>query len=188
MNESMSGLEKQMGNLLQELGAQGALDSGLSDADWEQLMAAVPSVSLSSGFVQRAMAAMTRAQSEREQRSPAVALGALLARSRSKAELGLAQVAEQVGVSSTALEALESGQLSVRQVLHNFPPATVAWLLAIIKLAVTEFSSRLMDWVAAGGEGTSLTMPQLVYRKRQSDSESLVKEVAEYISTLERLE
>ncbi len=187
MNESTSGLEKQMDNLLQELGAQGALDSGLGDADLEQLMAAVPSVSLSTGFTQRAMAAMTHAQSEREQRSPAVALGVLLARSRRRVKLELSQVAEQVRVPTAVLEALEVGQLSVRQVLHNFPPGTAARFLAIIKLAVQEFSSRLTDWVAAGGEATGSATLQLAYRKRRSDSESLVREVAEYIAALEHV-
>jgi hypothetical protein len=185
MNESTSGLEKQMDNLLQKLSAQGALDSGLGDADLDQLMAAVPSVSLSTGFAQRAMAAMTRAQSEREQRSPGVALGALLARSRRRVKLELSQVAEQLSVPTTVLEALEVGQLSVRQVLHNFPPGTAARLLAVIKLTVQEFSSRLIDWAAAGGGTTDLATPQLAYRKRQLDSESLVKEVAEYITALE---
>lgn len=61
-------------------------------------------------------------------------------------------------------------------------------LLAVIKLAVSKFSDQLLD-LAAFGEGgrNHSAIPQPAHRRPHSDTERLVKEVAEYAMDLQNL-
>ena len=182
-----SNLEKYIDELLCELGSKGILDLELDEGDLDRLLAAAPQVLLSVSFNQRAQAAMADAQSEREKRDPAITLGAAVGRARIQAGLGLAETAGQVGVSSRSLEALEVGQLSARQIMRNFPPAVATQLLASIRLAVDEFTRRLMDLAATGGKVPMAVSARTTDHRRQQDTAALIMEVADYVATLQRM-
>jgi hypothetical protein len=182
-----SNLEKHIDELLCELGSKGILDLELDEDDLGRLLAAAPPVLLSASFNQRVQAAVADAQSEREKRDPAIALGAAVGRARIQAGLGLAETAGQIGVSSRLLEALEAGQLSARQIMRNFPPAVATQLLASIRLAVDEFTIRLMDLAATGGKVPMAVSARTTDHRRQQDTAALVIEVADYTATLQRM-
>ncbi len=179
--------DKYVDSLLRELGNRGMLDTELNEDDLDLLLAAAPPVSLSTGFDQRARTAIADAQSGREKRNPAVALGTVVARARSQAGLELAEAAGKAGVSAKLLEALEIGQLSARQILRNFPPAVAVQLLAAVELAVHEFTSRLMDLAATGGRVPMTVATRTTNHRRQRDTAALVMKVADYVAVLQRM-
>lgn len=188
MGETLfSGPDKCIDRLLRELGSRGMLDMELNEGDLDLLLAAAPPVSLSAGFDQRAQAAMADAQGRREKRDPAIALGAVVGRARIQVGLGLAEMAGQIGVSSRLLEALEVGQLSARQIMRNFPPAVATQLLASIRLAVDEFTRRLMDLAATDGKVPMAVSARTTDHRRQQDTAALVMEVADYMAALQRM-
>lgn len=182
-----SSLEKYIHRLLCELGSNGMLDMELHEDDLNRLLAAAPPVLLSASFNQRAQTSMADAQSEREKRDPAIALGAVVSRARTQAGLGLAETAGQVGVSSRLLEALEVGELSARQIMRNFPPAAAMQLLASIRLAVDDFTRRLMDLAATGGKVPMGVSARTTGHRRQQDTAAVVMETADYVAALQHM-
>jgi hypothetical protein len=187
MKQPLSDFERQLEILMRKLGHQGMLDNEIIGKDVDSLLTTAPVVSPSSGFARRAMETMAKAQWKREQENPAIALGTTIARARRMVRLGTSEIANQIGVAARALEALESGELSVRQILHNFPPLVMTRLLSTVKLANQEFSARLMDLAVHGRTASGNAIPQLAYRHRRTDSDSPIKEVAEYLAAVEHL-
>ena len=85
------------------------------------------------------------------------------------------------------IEALEVGQLSARQIMRNFPPPVATQLLALIRLAVDEFTRRLMDLADTGGRAPMAIKARTADHRRQRDTAALIMEVADYVGTLQRM-
>lgn len=172
----------QMDELLSWLGRRGILDTELSD-DFEEVMENAPSVLLSTNFAERAIAAMTKAQNEREQRNPAIAFGASIARSRRGAGVALRDLGANLGIAEGTFETLEAGQLSVRQIMAVLPSSIAARFLAQIKFSIEEFSNLLLDLAASGG--MPYATAKVTRRESKTDSGALLMDVMEYIKAVE---
>lgn len=172
--------------LLNNVGEQGLLDDLLTEADIDQMLANLPLTPVTAEFSQRAMAAMARAQEERENYNPAIALGAALARARQKAGLALDQVGRQTGISSTLLDELERGHTTVPRLLYLLPAEAGARLVQTIQIPVHEFTSRVLEFASAGSRSHG-GFSGVAHRAQQADSASLVRDVAEYVTKVEQL-
>lgn len=148
-------------------------------------LAVTPKVVVSSDFEQRALASMTRAQTEREQQNPAVALGSAIARSRRKQAIVLDALADRLGISSNLLETVESGKLTVRQIISHLAPHLFAELLREIRLSLQEFSELLMNMSAMGNKGKGHPIGQIAYRHGQGEDDSTLSEVLDYLAAIQ---
>jgi DNA-binding transcriptional regulator YiaG len=179
--------ERSVSELLDRLGQYGILDTALTDEDLGRLITAAPKVSLSARFTERAQAAIADACSKRERRHPALTLGTTIGQARIQSGLSQPELANQIGVPALVLEALEEGRLSVRQILRSFSPSVAVRLLTTIRLSVKEFTDRVMDLAASGNRATVSISARVPGRQSRQDTTTLIAEVAEYATTIERL-
>lgn len=186
MNKWSLSDEKHVDELLSDLGRQGLLDIELSDVDLDWYLATIPAVPVSDAFIQRALGAMREAQTKREERNPAIALGSLVSRARQRAGLEIEEVSSTVGISAKLLEALELGQLSARQILRLFPPELAVRLLLAINIAVNSFSDQLKELGDTAKKTFGPSSSKLAYQRNQEEL-TLTMDIAKYVKTIERI-
>ena len=179
--------EKGVDRLLYELASHGTLDAELTEEDFKRLLAATSQVSLSANFYRRAQVAISDAQSERERRNPALALGIAVSQARSRSGLELPELAGRIGISARLVEALEIGRLSIRQILRSFPPAIVTEMLAAIRLPVDEFTGCLMDLATVDRKSPTAVAARTADRQQHRDTANLIIEVSEYVAAVQHV-
>lgn len=170
--------------LLRFLGSENAFEIESNSQIYDAL-AETPKVIVSSDFEQRALASMARAQMEREQQNAAVALGSKIAHSRRKRAIVADALANRLGISANLLETIESGQLTVHQIISHLAPHSIAELLREIRLSLQEFSELLMNMSAMGNKGKGHPIGQIAYRHGQGEDDSTLAEVLDYLAAIQ---
>lgn len=184
MNEqSVHDAEGQTDQLLRELGQRGDLDN-LDDSTLDRLLSKSPSITVSADLKGRALSAMAKAQSEREQGNPAVALGVIVSQARQQTGQEISSIAQRAGMSEDILKAFEQGGLSLRQIITQVTPRTAARLLVQLHIAQHRFSHLLLKLAEGGMEPRRLAAR--INDHRRSARTAAIEEVADYIAALEQ--
>lgn len=177
--------EHKMDELMHGFRESGNLQYENFDDALDLLLSKIPAVQVSPEFQERALEAIAQSESERERRNPSVKLGVSLARARERIGLDLSQLADRVRISVQLINSLELGELSIRQIIHNFPPVNVRLLLTDIKLDLTDFGASLMELVSFEVRSPERTVVLGTSRIPQRDSSELLDVVSEYLAAIE---
>jgi hypothetical protein len=176
--------ESLIDRLLHDLGQKGDFDT-FDDSTLDSFMTEVQSIRVSEQFRARALAAMVEAQQKREQHSPALALGMLVAQARQRIGQDINVVAQEVGMPEDTLYEFEQGMLSLREIIMHIPVTTAARLIAQLNIARHQFSHLLLK-LAEGGTAARPVAARIIDRRRPSSPGS-IEQVANYIAAIEQL-
>ncbi|MBZ0317136.1 MAG: helix-turn-helix domain-containing protein [Anaerolineae bacterium] len=188
MNQKPEMSSTEIEQLLISMATNNTLDVDLSDAEIDLLVMNIPSVNRAEQLGTQALLKMQAAQRKREQRLPSFALGQFLADARLAMGLTVHQVAKEVAISTSEIEALESGTWFVDQIIQKFPSKVMVRLLRVIKLTVEDFADKLIEVTnKASLKFNQSTVYARSGKALNSKSVQMIEVVTEYIGELQHL-